>query len=831
MTRAASIKTCAIFRIIVFLVISPLLLSGCSGWVETEQTKLVDKVNLSESLTVGQTFVSKYNGLTGVYFYLSPQEAGTGEIRLHLRNTPKAKDDLALSSTVLRVVDIKAPGYYGFFLPAQSASNQKYYYAYLEVTGSGVLQVGKAAGDSYLNGALYQNGIPMDAQAGFQLSFSRRKAISGLGFEAVIWLGILAVGLFLFVLPGWGLIGFLWPRWGELKWPDKLGLSAGMSLAIYPLLFLWTGIIGLHLGAIYAWLPPLMGAGLIVWRKRKSLLGRSFTRINLFSSLHANHNSLPLADLALVAITVVIILTRFWVIRSLDLPLWGDSYQHTMMAQLLVDHGGLFNSWLPYADLQTLTYHFGFHTTVAVFDWITHLDISKAVLWVGQLLNILAVISLYPLAKKVGRSDWAGVAAVLVAGMLSPMPMYYVNWGRYTQLAGQVILPCAIYLAWTILESEYRDWRFIGMGWLVLAGLALTHYLVTIFAGLFFIAFLLFRIGSKEVRKLLVKSLFLLAGVLVLFFPWFVHVFLGTLPKILAFFIKTPTKAGSTYIQDFNSIGNISFFLPVLLWLLMFLCVAWGLWRREKNILLIGLWWLLNLLATNPQWLHLPGAGVITNITLFIASYIPAGILIGAGFGWFLQWLEPSNNLGQIRGRSWSVAFAAALFLFSIGLVYIPQRLGDLQVKTSTLVTRPDMQAAKWIQQNTPKDVRFLVNSFFAYGGSLLAGSDGGWWLPLLANRQTTLPPITYGSEQGPTPDYRLWINRLTSELQSKDITQSDALALLRERGVNYIYLGQRQGRVNYDGPNIINLEKLLSSSYFHVIYHQDRVWIFEVVR
>jgi hypothetical protein len=263
----------------------------------------------------------------------------------------------------------------------------------------------------------------------------------------------------------------------------------------------------------------------------------------------------------------------------------------------------------------------------------------------------------------------------------------------------------------------------------------------------------------------------------------------------------------------------------------MFLCIAWGLWRREKNILLIALWWLLNLLATNPQWLHLPGAGVITNITLFIASYIPAGILIGAGFGWFQQWLERTNILGQIRVRSWSVAFVAALFLFGIGLLYIPQRLGDLQVLPSTLVTRPDIQAAKWIQQNTPKDARFLVNSFFAYGGSLLAGSDGGWWLPLLANRQTTLPPITYGSEQGPTPDYRLWINRLTGELQSKDITQPDALALLRERGVNYIYLGQRQGRVNYDGPNIISLDKLLSSSYFHLIYHLDRVWIFEVVR
>ncbi len=65
-----------------------------------------------------------------------------------------------------------------------------------------------------------------------------------------------------------------------------------------------------------------------------------------------------------------------------------------MIAQLLVDHGGLFTSWQPYAEMTTFTYHFGFHSAVAVFDWLTHMEIPKAVLWAGQILNILAVIVL-----------------------------------------------------------------------------------------------------------------------------------------------------------------------------------------------------------------------------------------------------------------------------------------------------------------------------------------------------------------------------------------------------------------------------------------------------
>jgi len=122
-----------------------------------------------------------------------------------------------------------------------------------------------------------------------------------------------------------------------------------------------------------------------------------------------------------------------------------------------------------------------------------------------------------------------------------------------------------------------------------------------------------------------------------------------------------------------------------------------------------------------------------------------------------------------------------------------------------------------------------LVNSFFAYGDTVIVGSDGGWWLPLLSQRQTTLPPLTYGSEGGPHPDYIQWINALTTEIQNKGIAHPDVLALLRARGITYVYIGQRQGRVNYGGPYVLDPQQLLADPNFRLAYHQDRVWIFQI--
>jgi hypothetical protein len=129
---------------------------------------------------------------------------------------------------------------------------------------------------------------------------------------------------------------------------------------------------------------------------------------------------------------------------------------------------------------------------------------------------------------------------------------------------------------------------------------------------------------------------------------------------------------------------------------------------------------------------------------------------------------------------------------------------------------------------NLPENAHILVNSFSAYGGAAVVGSDGGWWLPLLTNTHSTQPPINYTLEQGPFPGYRQWINALTEEIQAKGINNPDVLTTLEDRKISHIFIGQQQGQVGYGGPGL-SPEILLANPHFSPLYQQDRVWIFEI--
>lgn len=818
-----------------FLTLLLLALTACVPIIKDGQpASAAATLPLSARQSLGQTLVAREAGLQGVEIFMRPGQAASGKIKLHLRAAPQSADDLALAK--LPVQNIHQAGWVRFDFPAQRDSRQKDYYFWLELEGPGSALVDTAPGDSYAEGALYQNGAPLDAQMTFRLVYQPRVLMAGLLAQSLNWAEILAAGIFLFLLPGWALLMGLWPGWQTLSAGEKIGLAAGSSLALYPLLFLWANLAGLQLGALTAWLPPLIGLSALLWRWASDWRAKKF-RIAMLRPPNWNLR-LALPDLALLLLLALIIFTRFWVIRALDVPMWGDSYQHTMIVQLLVDNGGLFNSWQPYAELQTFTYHFGFHAAAAVFHWVSGLNAAQSTLWTGQILNILAVAALYPLALRVSGSRWAGAGAVLAAGLLAPMPMYYLNWGRYTQLAGQLILPAAITLAWAALENTAEAApsapalapKFslpLPLGpsillWLLWSGLALTHYRVLIFAIPFFAAFLALY-GKKGRWKTLLTQIFWLgAGAALLFLPWFLHTFAGKILLAFSAQLNTPAAAVAASTQEYNSIGELSSYLPLFLWLLLPIGLIVGFLRREKRALLIVLWWLLVLLAANPQWLRLPGEGALSNFAVFIAAYIPVGALAGYLLG------QITNKPGKIK-RGNLLALTVLILLLGAGGWGARQRLKDFEPQPHALATRPDLRAAAWIRDNLPQNSRFLVNSFFAYGDTVIVGSDGGWWLPLLAQRSTTLPPLNYGSEQGPFPGYGLWINELTQQIQDKGITHGDTLALLREHAVTHIYIGQNQGRINYGGPNLLEPAKLLENRHFRLIYHQDRVWIFEI--
>ncbi len=826
--------------LLLLAILFALAASGCgSARQDAAQVQRSDFLWLGPGRPVGQTFFSRYAGLNGVALVLKPDAelaAGPAEeatILLSLRKNPG--DEAVLRQASLPLSQVQADAYYTFTFPELADSSHQDYYLELDVQGAGQVWVGSGSADSYLNGAAYLAGQALPAQLTFNLLHGWQSLALGLLQEGLGWLGILLAAAFLFVPPGAALLKAFWPAWPTHWWIEKLALSVGVSLAVYPILLLWTKLVGLHLGALYAWLPPLAGLAWLAWDGRRGLahfwsqarqLG--FWRARL--SLYFAHPAGWLPEALVIVLLGLGLGCRFWAIRTLDFPMWGDAYQHTMMAQLIVDNGGLFDSWQPYAEMSSFTYHYGFHTAVALLHWITGLELRLAILWMGQIMNGLAALVLIPLALRLQPSRWTAVAMAGLVGLALPTPMIYTGWGRYTQLSGQLIMPAAIYLAWDTLESSGPAQGRIRqnlLNWITLCGLALTHYRVAVFGAMFFPAYFLVNGFAGSFRQSLRRIFWLGIGAAVLFLPWLWHLFSGYLMRIAYDFTRvpvaqfTPEQAGSLLTQTLT-------YAPLGFWLAGLASIMWGMWLHERRLLVVVTWWLLNLLAANPQWLQLGGQGIVDNFTLMIAAYIPISLAAAPSAGWLTQYLgdclAPRRLPAVWIQRAARAGLAAALVLG--GAAYARQRSLDIKPTAGMLATRADLRAAAWIQHNLPPETVFLVNSFSAYAGSSVVGSDGGWWLPLLTGRRTTLPPLTYVSEQGPRPEYRLWVNQLTETIAKEGVLGPAVRNLLARREVSYVYLGQRQGSVNNPSGGL-DPQLLLSSPNFQLVYHQDQVYIF----
>jgi hypothetical protein len=720
----------------------------------------------------------------------------------------------------LPVNEINAYGTTFFFFPPLADSNQADFFLEIEHIGSGRLNLVTGDGASYLDGSLYRNKTPEDSQIAFQLIYGWRYLMLGLVQETAGWLTRLGVALLLFVLPGWFLSRGLVPGWLKLPLWSQFSLASSLSLAVYPLLLLWSSLLGWQPGAWLAWIPPVLSlVGLVLLNKGKKFRLRIWLR---------DHRP-DLPGITLAALICFIIISRFWAIRNLAIPLWGDSYQHSLIGQLLVEQGGLFRSWQPYSELASFTYHFGFHSLAAAFTWVTGLAAPQSILWIGQWLNLLAALCLYPLARRINDNPWAGVMAIFLAGLVFPMPAFFLNWGRYSQLAGMVLLAGLIATGWELLERAERSWTLLLLVGIGAAGLALTHYRVALFAVLFAITRWILSLRQPGSREKLWRNLLAGLAASLLALPWFTRSMLEGAWSGFFNQLTTPANQLSAEALQNYGPGELTFYLPGWAWFGLAILAGYTLWKRKNNLHIILLWWLGLLLAANPNWFGLPGSGLLTSFAVLIAAYFPASILLGAGLGWLVEALQ------RFVARSKPVHYANRIsapviagLLVAAGLLATPKQIQRISPAEYALTTRADLRAFEWIRDNLPPESKFLVNAFFAYEGSAIVGSDAGWWLPLLANRETNLPPLLYLTERGPRPDFPAWVNQLVAQIQRTGLDHSTVLDELKLRGIEYLYIGQRHGLVNTSQP-LIKLDTLTNHPGFELVYHQDRVWIFQI--
>ncbi len=493
------------------------------------------------------------------------------------------------------------------------------------------------------------------------------------------WAVLLALGGALLWLPGGALRAALgaWAgaRDPALGAPDgALGAlldSLGLSLAFWPLLLLYAALVHIPITPrTVAAVLGLAAVGLaaLLWRAARRRLAR---RPAVGAAVRAIG---PLAALTALALVV-----RFAAVRDLVLPNWGDSFHHTLITQLFLNQQGIPQGYMPYAPVYSFTYHFGFHGLAALWALLAAVPSWSAVLTIGQILNALAVPAAYVLTRELFRNRLAALASAVVVGFLSGMPAAYVDWGRYTQLAGQVLLPFV--LVWLIRWLELppaTPWRAgaprLALAGIGAAGLGLTHYRVLIMYALFVLAYLAIRglaIGlergaagpSRRARLAVLAGRAIAVGALggLLFAPWLGNLLAEYLPGLF----HRLGAATASYVQEYTPdtflTAYVGLLLPLLAALGVGLVLLQGPGRARVMVAVLLAWTGLLALSARPDVVHLPGVGAMGTFTIGIALYLPLGTLAGPGIARPLialrAWLRtrhPALRLprGLRRGRA-----------------------------------------------------------------------------------------------------------------------------------------------------------------------------------
>ncbi len=612
---------------------------------------------------------------------------------------------------------------------------------------------------------------------------------------------LLAPLTLLLAVPGLLLLIFL-KRYHHFHVLESVGIVSAASLVAFPLLFVWTSALNLRLTpfAMYVLLAIALTVLVMVSVRQRAFF---VMRVNVS----------PTTALGFAVVVVLIALLRFLNIRDLALPLWVDSVHHSAIARLIATQGALPDSYRPFADVDHAYYHMGFHTLVVALAWLTRWDIEHAMLLLGQVLNVLVCVTLYILASRWWGRAVAGLTAMVVVGTLSLMPAYYVTWGRYTQLAGLVVLPIAM-LSWQwALEQGAK--RLMILAAVLTAGLIVVHIRVALLLATFVMASLLWDSLVAFYRRKPFGARWLRAiwGALttaLICAPWLWRLLNDVVLPLDTFFSRI---AGDS---DYNSIpwDLVTFgHYPELL-VLSSIGLLLGLLQRRGFVIVILLWLILSVVIVNPILIGSSPTWIFNNFSLAITLFIPLSLLVGLFVSSGLQLIETHLRRVHVGRMNTLVSFALVLIA-----LWSAHDIVNIVNPVTILATSDDVSAMDWVQTHTTPDATFLINARL-WQGVTYAGTDGGYWIQNLTGRRTTMPIAMY--VQG-IPDYMRHINQLAARIESApDPDDTSFLAMLRARDVTYVYIGAK------GGP--LPLDKFLSSAHYHEVYAHNAVHIFSVL-
>lgn len=587
----------------------------------------------------------------------------------------------------------------------------------------------------------------------------------------------------LVVLLAPGLAWFGWIRWHDgdgMEWLAQcMGISISLSaFAAQVVFFLQTEFPGSDPAVLYALCLAVAAAGVVV---RPPQIHRPTGRQVLGWLVRASGGLLLIAAL---------VIWRLWQTRNLLLPAWVDSLHHTMIVQLISEHGGLPADLAPFLDAP-FHYHYGFHLITALFSQLSGLDAAQSVLWFGQVINALVALSVYRLARVIWKTRWQALFAALLVGFAFQMPAYYASWGRYTLSAGLLLLPLAMAQALTISRRWPRAGQVAEL-MVLTTGIALTHLTALLLLG-FFVAALLVE-GAVRGRAARRSPVDAQAGTTVGAAAAALGGVCLALPWLLWMYNSFSSEAQIRYVSpgaDQTSYWEYILFLlgplhnTILLGLAGVALVGCLIYSKEKAL---PAWGLLLALLTLPWGLRL---GPYRPDHMAIVLFLPAALLLAGALGGIFRWLKKI----PVRIPRQVVQVCLGL-LVCAGIGWGAWETRDVINNSTNLVTQADLDAAAWIKENTPADSRFFINST-QWMNEVYRGVDGGYWLTLLTGREALVPPALY------TLGEKATVDRITRQVKAaaKLTTCDEAFwNLMKDATLTNLYIREGAGSLQPAG-------------------------------
>lgn len=591
--------------------------------------------------------------------------------------------------------------------------------------------------------------------------------------------------------------GYLLERWLDLDLAPLVrpSLWIGLSLAVWPLGYLWLTTLGL---ALSTGMITLIAFGLVAgvgWR-----LWHETAQPWVLPA------PLPILGLVLLIIGLTIS-TRIEHISNLAFPPWVDSLHHATIMRVIAESGQVPYSLRPYMPVDNFGYHWGFHATAATIYNLSGMSIPQFMLWYGQFLGVLVVISVGSATMGLTKSPIAGLAAATMTGFISIMPAYYLSWGRYTLLSGLAMVPVVLLLAWVALDRPDRKGLILLT--LVIGGLLPTHFVAAGCALLWCVAVWLGRdVWTEQRWQILGKQAAAVGMAILLMSPW------------LALLIREIQPAGSGTPKQLVGGGYNTFESAKGLYdtwnnrqLLMVSVVAAviGWWTQLRLVLITCLWAGLVMLFANPVVIGLPYLSFFNNNIVALAIFLPISLWLALGVASLDQGLSQHLSLGL--ARSWR---AIRTIILALTIVISAAKLHGVTNDGTIIAKADDLTALNWIVQRIPKNARFAINTE-GWLYNVARGSDGGWWILPYAGLQVSTPPVVYN--QG-TAEYIDAVEVETSWLRNaNEKTASELAQWMREHNYDYAY-ATTNGK-------IFNQAKLANAPEFELVYEHASVAIY----